>query len=585
MSGTWQWTANYTSGNANNANATSTCGAEPVVVPRPVLTIQKTPDNQTYAAGQTISFTINVTNQGPGSAINVRFQPADQLPDPNASLQWSISTQPAGNPCAIAGAAGAQLLSCAFGTLAEGATVSVTVQTATQAADAGDCGNPLTLNNSATVIADNADPKSDPGSLVCQPGQTTLTTIPNPASGKVGGPALNDSAQLTGTAPFTGTITFNLYDPTQNNCTGVPRFTQQVNVTGAGAAVTAGGFVPDKSGTWQWTANYSGDANHNPATSGCGAEPVNIARPVLTIAKTPDNGTYTPGQTISWTIVVTNQGPGTAQGVALAPADILPDPNKSLNWAVATQPVGGNCTVAGAAGSQALNCSFGDLLEGASATVVVSTPTQANDPGDCPVAGALTNSATVTATNADPKTDNGSQACLGRPVLRVVKTPDAGQYTAGDTITFSIAVTNEGPGTANNVRLEPADLLPDPAGTLSWSISVQPAQGTCAITGAIGAQVLNCNFGNMAQGQTLIVTVRTDTQAGDPGDCSPNGTVLSNVAAVVGDNTNPATDNASQSCKANRPIPTMSPLGMGLLLMLLAGAAFFVLRRRHSRQL
>ena len=580
MSGTWRWTADY-SGDGNNRGANSGCTAEQVDVVRPVLTIVKTPDGQTYAAGQPITFNILVTNQGPGTALNVRYSPADQLPDPNRSLSWSISNQPAGNPCSIVGAVGAQLLNCSFGNMVEGASTSVTVQTATQAADPGDCGNPqLVLNNSATVVADNADAKTDTGSLICRPGTPPLSTVPNPATGKVGGPAINDSAQLGGVGPFTGTITFSLFDPLQN-CSGTPRFTQTVPVSATGSASTTGGFVPDKSGIWQWTATYSGDANNNPAFSGCGSEPVTIARPILAIAKTPDGTTYALGATIKWTVVVTNQGPGTAQSVTFAPADVLPDPNKSLNWSIATQPVGGNCTIGGAIGTQALNCTFGDLLEGASSTVVVSSPTEVNDPGDCPVGVVLTNTATVTATNADPKSDTGTQSCLGNPVLRLQKTPDGGIYAGGDPITFSLAITNDGPGVARKVRLEPADLLPDPNGSLNWSISQQPAQGSCTITGAIGAQSLNCAFGDMNAASTLTVTVKTDTQAGDPGDCGPNGTVLSNSATVKGDNTNTATDTGSQSCKASRPIPTLSPLGMGLLMLLLAGAAIAVMRRRR----
>ena len=579
-SGTWQWTASY-SGDANNQPALSGCGAEPVVVPRPSLTIVKTPDGSTFAAGQNISFTISVTNTGPGIAQNVRLAPPDALPDPNSSLNWTVATQPAGNPCTVTGAAGAQLLNCNFGNLAQGATVSVTVTTPTQANDPGDCGNPLTLNNSATVIADNADPRTDTGSLACTPGQTTLVTTPIPATGRVGGAPLNDSGQLTGTAPFTGTITFNLFDPTQLNCTGVPRFTQTVPVTAAGTAQTTGGPVPNMSGTWQWTATYSGDANHGPATSGCGAEPVAIARPTLTIAKTPDAGTFIPGQTLTWTIAVTNSGPGTALGVMLSPGDALPDPNASLNWTVTTQPAApSSCTITGAAGAQVLNCNFGDMPENTTRTVVVSTPTQVTDVGDCPAGVTLTNTARVIATNADPVTDTGTQTCAGRPTLTIVKTPDSGTYRPGDNVTFSIVVTNTGPGAATNVRLAPPDALPDPNRSLLWTIGTQPAGNPCNITGAPGSQVLNCNFGTMAQGAALTVTVTTATQINDIGDCG-QPLLLSNTATVIGDNADPRTDTGSLFCDVPAmPVPTLSDLGLLLLIILFGATGCAILRRR-----
>src|SRR5207248_662898 len=111
---------------ANNNSATSGCGAEPVTIPKPVLAIVKTPDGGTFHAGDTISFSIVVTNNGPGTATNVRFSPLDALPDPNSSLSWGVGTPapsctsgPAPS-CSVTGAAGAQTLGCTFGDLAQG---------------------------------------------------------------------------------------------------------------------------------------------------------------------------------------------------------------------------------------------------------------------------------------------------------------------------------------------------------------------------------------------------------------------------------------------------------------------------------
>src|SRR5439155_17503822 len=246
------------------------------------------------------------------------FNPLDALPDPNASLNWGISGTPSctngpAPSCSVNGAVGSQTLSCSFGDLTQGTSCRVTVATAMQATDLKDCGNPLNLNNSATVVADNAGAAGDTGSQFCQPVSPTLGTTPTPATGSVGVTMLNDSAQLSGGfSPFTGTITFNLFDPDQPGCIGTPVFTQAVAVSGAGAAATSGGFLANKTGTWQWTASYGGDANNNSAVSACGAEPVTIPKPVLAIVKTPDGGTFHAGDTISFSIVVTNNGPGTA---------------------------------------------------------------------------------------------------------------------------------------------------------------------------------------------------------------------------------------------------------------------------------
>lgn len=74
----------------------------------------------------------------------------------------------------------------------------------------------------------------------------------------------------------TGTITFRLYAPSAPSCTGTPAFTNVVTVNGNGTYNTSSGFVSNATGTWCWTATYSGDANNNSAVSGCNVELVQI---------------------------------------------------------------------------------------------------------------------------------------------------------------------------------------------------------------------------------------------------------------------------------------------------------------------
>ena len=47
--------------------------------------------------------------------------------------------------------------------------------------------------------------------------------------------------------------------------------------------------------------------------------------------------------------------------------------------------------------------------------------------------------------------NNGASITCQTPVLVMAKTPDGGTITAGQTATFTVVVTNNGPGTANNV--------------------------------------------------------------------------------------------------------------------------------------
>lgn len=101
---------------------------------------------------------------------------------------------------------------------------------------------------------------------------TSLSTAAS-ASVAIGG-AISDTATLSGgglggAAP-TGTITFNLYAPSDATCAAAPVFTSVVPVSGNGIYNSAS-FASAAIGTYRWIANYSGDANNNPFTGVCGA--------------------------------------------------------------------------------------------------------------------------------------------------------------------------------------------------------------------------------------------------------------------------------------------------------------------------
>jgi len=84
----------------------------------------------------------------------------------------------------------------------------------------------------------------------------------------------NDTFTLSGaTSGAGGTITFNLYSPSDSTCANAPALTQTVNVSGNGSYVTTNtSFIASAVGTWRWASTYSGDINNLPATSSCGTE-------------------------------------------------------------------------------------------------------------------------------------------------------------------------------------------------------------------------------------------------------------------------------------------------------------------------
>jgi uncharacterized repeat protein (TIGR01451 family) len=164
------------------------------------VSVEKTPDGGSVNAGDDISFSMTVTNESPNSdADNVTLD--DDLPD--SGFNWSIDSQPAGDPCAITGAVGSQHLSCDFGTLPIGGTATVTISSPT---DAEDCG---LVENTVTVSADgdiDATNNSDDGDVTVNCGAIRILK----ESTKTGNPLVaNAGTEFSVTGPSSFTVIDN----------------------------------------------------------------------------------------------------------------------------------------------------------------------------------------------------------------------------------------------------------------------------------------------------------------------------------------------------------------------------------------
>src|SRR5205823_9167082 len=213
--------------------------------------------------------------------------------------------------------------------------------------------------------------------------------------------------------------------------------------------------------------------------------------PDVRVTKT-GNGTINAGETATFTITVTNDGPGTAFGVTAH--DTLPSGTWTLGGANA-----GDCSIT----AGVLNCSFGTLTSGASRTITLSRATTA---ADC---GTLPNTVTVAATNeASTTLANNSASATDTvicPNVRVAKTGN-GTVSAGEASTFTITVTNDGPGAATNVTVH--DTIPSGSG-LVWVITGGTGTAGCSIT----SNVLDCTYATMAVGSVTIILGATTNAA------------------------------------------------------------------------
>jgi len=496
---------------ASATNAPAVTDGGKVTCRKPNLTVDKT-GNGPITAGQDASFTIAVGNSGPGKAKAVTL--SDPLPGGTAG-PWVIGSQPAGNPCSIAGGS----LSCAFGDIAAGQQVLVTVKAPTNAIDC------TTYDNLATAAGSNAQSVEDGARIACQ--KPALGTLKTAVQATI---SAGDDAQfeITVSNAGPGTATnVTLSDPLPAGVAGPWTIVSQP--VGNPCSIVAGTLTCDfgdmpastsKTVKVQAPTDFE-DCTElvNQATATAGNSPsssddatIRCDRPNLTVAK-QGNGPVDAGQKVAFEITVSNAGPGIARAVKLD--DPLPG-GTAAPWTIASQPAGDPCSIS--AGT--LSCEFGDLAASQSRVIEIEAPT---DAAHCTQ---YDNAATTTSSNAPQDTDQASVLCR-KPALTIEKVGN-GTIDAGDDVEFTITVGNTGPGNAAAVTLSD----PLPGGTAgSWAIVTQPAGNPCAIV----AGLLSCAFGDIPAGGSVVVKVSAPTDADDCAEYDNTGTAAAGNAPQVAD--------------------------------------------------
>ena len=252
-----------------------------------------------------------------------------------------------------------------------------------------------------------------------------------------------------------------------------------------------------------------------------------VVQPNISVTKTADQGTINAGDTAAFTIVVTNDGPGTANNVTLN--DPLPP---GVAWSI--DPAVTGCSIS----SGTLSCTFATLDEAASNTIHVSGVTDAQD------CGTLSNTATVAADNeGSDQTDNSDTATItvNCPNLTITKTADDASVNAGSDIGFTVTLSNAGPGSATGASIN--DPLPGGTG-VDWSIDSNTPASSCSISGTAPTQTLSCGPATVASGGSVTVHVTSHTTSASCG-------TYDNTASFT--TTNDGTGNASASTTVDCP--------------------------------
>ena len=159
--------------------------------------------------------------------------------------------------------------------------------------------------------------------VTVSPSAATLSTTPAPTTGKVGVKGtFGDTATVTGLGGVTptGTVQFILYQG--SGCTGA-QLTSGLVALVAGKAPAAkasysASWTPPKTGSYYWTAAYSGDTNYTGSATACAtaSELVTVSPSAATISTTPAPTTGNVGVTGTFgdTATVTGLGGVTPTG-------------------------------------------------------------------------------------------------------------------------------------------------------------------------------------------------------------------------------------------------------------------------------
>jgi uncharacterized repeat protein (TIGR01451 family) len=342
-------------------------GASAVVIPTPAdVTIVKTlvgeSGSQSGIAepGESLSYTITLTNAGGADAIN--YGVIDQL-DPNVvfasadnggslvggSVIWSGLTVPAGGSLTLG------VVVTVVDPIPPGVTgiANVAYQTGTTPPPCPPAGPQCveTPTVGAIAIAKALTGESGSQAGIAEPGETLTYTI---------------TLTNTGGTAVTG---FGVTDPLDTNVSFVSADNGGVNsagvVTWSGLTIPANGNLvltvvvivsnPVPIGIEQITnlAYNTGtpppDCTLQPTPAACVITPV-ATRPRLSVTKTADTSEIAPGGTINYLITVTNVGTVVATNVIIS--DPLPAGIASFTWTCAAN---GGATCPNASGSGAIN--------------------------------------------------------------------------------------------------------------------------------------------------------------------------------------------------------------------------------------
>jgi uncharacterized repeat protein (TIGR01451 family) len=457
-------------------NGANNSAAATVTPQQADLALTKTVNDPTPNVGNTVTFTITLTDRGPDPATNVTVN--DSLP---AGLTLVSATPSQGTYTGGVWTVGT-VTPAAAPTLTITATVtSPGAQTNTATITHSDQDDPNPTNNTASTTVTPQQADVFVGKTVSNPTPNVGDTISYTVTVGNNGPNTATGVTIQDILPAqvsyqSSSATEGSYNPATNTWT--------VGSVAVGTLQTLTILVRvDAANPQPNTASISHSDQFDPDTSNNSVTAsITPQQADLEMAKSVSDPTPNVGQNVTFTVTLINNGPDTATGVTVT--DLLPS---GLTFVSDTLTQGMYNSATGL-------WTVGTVAVGTQTLTILATVTGA---------GAATNTATITSSDqSDPDPGNNTASTTVTPQqanLVVGKTVSNPTPNVGDTVTFTVTLANTGPDDATNVTL--SDLLP---GGLSF-VSANPSQGTFNSTS--GLWTVGTVTPSVAQTLTITATV------------------------------------------------------------------------------
>ncbi|HKR63273.1 MAG TPA: DUF11 domain-containing protein, partial [Thermoanaerobaculia bacterium] len=527
---------NVASGNVSDPNNGNNSETETTAYVTPdadlAVTVSDSPD-PVFPDGN-ITYTVQVNNNGPDTATNVNLNSFN-----NGSLKFQSGTQPAGWNCTFPAVGAAPSFTCTnpsfvsgasstftFVVLADDAVIGIndtTVSTNFNVASSN-VSDPNNANNSETEstayvapdanmgvsVTDAPDPVAPDGTITYTVQVTNAgpDTAPNAALNVFNNGTLKFQS---GTQPAGWSCTFPAVGATPSfTCTN-PSFANGGNSTFTFVVLADDAILGNADSTISTNFNVSSAAADPNNANNSETEDTAYVTPdaELSITNSDSPDPVTSGGTITYTQVVTNNGPTAANTTV---SQTLP---ASVGFQSINAP-GFACTTPAVGASGAITCTNGSFASGATSTftlvvnviaasgtvvetVGVSSPLQDTIPAN--------NSAQATTTILAPVIAD----------LAITKSSPAGNAAPGSLLSYTITLTNNGPDAASNVVV--TDTLPS---SLIFRSITTPTGFSCT-TGS----TITCTAATMASGTTATFTLVVQVAANATGSINNNATAAS----------------------------------------------------------